>query len=1119
MLPAEDLHHLSPPPDSREDPGQSHERQKQFPVVAIGASAGGLEAVTNLLRHLPADTGMAFVLIQHLAPGHDSMLVQLLSRETAMIVNQVENGTILSPNQVYVIPPNAAMTISGPGLVLGPRGGAGTAIDAFLRSLAESRKSAAVAVILSGTGSDGALGVQAISEEGGVAFAQEPGSAKFDGMPRSAIATGCVDVVLPPEGIAAELARIARDPHLTKADILGIPEQSPGSAEEFQALLDLLREHTGIDFGLYRQTTIRRRLLRRMVLLKQGSLSGYLGYVKGNPDELHALAQDALIRVTRFFRDPGAFEALARRVLPALIRKTKLDRPVRIWVPGCSTGEEAYSIAICFLEVAEQMRSRVSAQVFATDINDAVIEKARRGSYIGNIAADVSPERLARFFVRAGEEFQVGRTVRDLCVFSRHDVLSEPAFSRMDLVSCRNVLIYVDSLHEEALARFHFALNPGGFLLLGRSETVASSPELFVTFDKEARIYVRQESAGHPPHLRGARRASIPRVSRTVISPAARPPRGVDISKQADRVVVEKYGPPRVIVNANLEASPKAAKPRAAEQELLDAVHKDYGEALREAVRTAGQTGRSIRVEQVKLGDGASPQEVSIEVTPLGQDRHEFLMVFEDHAGQPEPDHEHLGAPTPDERRKSRTRISRLEKEMAASRTHLESVIVEQEAANEEVIAANEELHSLNEELESSKEELESANEELTAVNQELQVRNTELESAREFAQATIDTVRSALLVLGPNLRVLKANHSFYRTFGVSAAEVEQRFIYELGGGDWRVASLRQLLEKVLPLDSTIRDFEMEYKVPSGGRRVLLLNAHRFEGEERILLSIEDVTESRRAEEEHRQAQKMEAIGYLAAGVAHDFNNLLTGMIGNASLLRDDMPEDNLNRAGLDGIIAGGQRAAELTRQLLAYAGKGRFYIERMNLSEVVVETSKLVHASIPDSVQVKLDLEQDLPLLLADRGQIQQVVMNLMINGAEAIGRGGGTVRVRTGRKTVTDEPLPDLYLNEHAEPGDYIFLDVVDNGSGMDEQTIRKIFDPFFSTKFTGRGLGLAAVWASSGSSRASFSSTASPATGPRSRCCFRPPGTNRLKPPQKRPATTCAAPGPFSLWTTRR
>ena len=490
------------------------EPDQQLAVVAVGASAGGLEAFTDLLRHLPADTGMAFVLIQHLAPGHDSMLAQLLSRETAMPVNQVEDGTVLAPNQVYVIPPNAAMTISGLALALKPRETAGTAIDAFLRSLAASRKSAAVAVILSGTGSDGALGIQAIAEEGGVVFAQDPASAKFDGMPRSAIATGCVDFVLPPEGIAAELARIAREPRVIQRDIPEVSEQFPDSQNDFEAVLDLVRAGTGIDFSLYRQTTVRRRLLRRMALLRLGSLGDYLEHAKENPDELHALTQDVLIRVTHFFRDPEAFEVLSRRVFPALIRKTPRDRAVRIWVPGCSTGEEAYSIAICYLQVAEQMQSRVPLQVFATDINEAAIEKARRGAYIENIAADVSPERLARFFVRTGKEYQVGRRLRDLCIFSRHDLLNDPPFSRMGLVSCRNVLIYLDSMQEHAISRFHFALNPGGFLLFGEVGNGGFSfPGLFAPLDRAKQNSTRGRS---PPGIRRRRTRATGRRPRPI---------------------------------------------------------------------------------------------------------------------------------------------------------------------------------------------------------------------------------------------------------------------------------------------------------------------------------------------------------------------------------------------------------------------------------------------------------------------------------------------------------------------------------------------------------------------------------------------------------------------------
>jgi two-component system, chemotaxis family, CheB/CheR fusion protein len=370
------------------------------------------------------------------------------------------------------------------------------------------------------------------------------------------------------------------------------------------------------------------------------------------------------------------------------------------------------------------------------------------------------------------------------------------------------VLIYLDTMQEHAISRFHFALDPGGFLLLGKSETAASSSGLFAPLDKEARLYARQESARHPaPAHTIHKEAAVLHPLREAASPATRQPRKLDLRRHADRVMVQRYGPPRVIVNGNLEPVAEIEETAAflgpasgiQNQKVLEVVKKSQADALKSAIRTAGKTGQSIRIERIHLGEGASLGEVSLEVTPLGPDRQHFLIVVEDEAGQPEPDLKPGETPTGGDRRKPEMRISRLEKELASTRVHLESVIVEQEAANEEVIASNEELQSLNEELESSKEELEATNEELTTVNQELQVRNTELENAREFAQATIDTVRGALVVLGPDLRVLTANHSFYRTFRLSPAEVERRFIYELGDGLSSVPKIQSLLQEILP--------------------------------------------------------------------------------------------------------------------------------------------------------------------------------------------------------------------------------------------------------------------------------------------------------------------------------
>ena len=369
---------------------------------------------------------------------------------------------------------------------------------------------------------------------------------------------------------------------------------------------------------------------------------------------------------------------LRRRVFPTLIRRMPPDGVVRIWAAGCSTGEEAYSIAICFLEAAEQVQSRIPAQVFATDVNEAAIERARRGAYIDNIVADVSPERLARFFVRAGREFHVSRRLRDLCIFSQHDLLHDPPFSRMDLVSCRNVLIYMDSMQEHALSRFHFALNPGGFLLLGNSETATSHPALFTPLDKAARLYIRLESARHTEHAHArGKKTRVPGPPEAA-SMGARSPRRIDLRGQADRVLGARYGPPHVIVNGDLEVvafrGEHAAFPNADSQnhKILEAAKRGHADALRNAIQTAGKTGQSIRMEHVNLGEGVSTREVSVEVTPLGPDKQHFLIVFEDEVGQPELRFDPGKPSTPVDKRKFEMRMSRLEKELASSRAHLD---------------------------------------------------------------------------------------------------------------------------------------------------------------------------------------------------------------------------------------------------------------------------------------------------------------------------------------------------------------------------------------------------------------------------------------------------------------
>ena len=517
------------------DEVQARPPRSDFPIVGVGASAGGLDAFRQLLGALPIDTGMAFVLVQHLDPSHESILAELLAKGSRMPVSEVRGDTAVEPDHVYVTPGRNDVAIEGDVLKLVPRittGGRHLPIDSFLRTLAEARGSKAVGVILSGTGSDGTLGARAIKAEGGIVFAQDLESAPHDGMPRSAIASGCVDFVLPPQRIAQELSRLSRHPYVItppgheRAD--EPPPSSPKEKDGFRAILALLRRTTGSDFSAYKPPTIKRRIARRMALANVETLEEYAGYLEGHADEAQALHQECLITVTSFFRDPGTFEVLSREVLPRLLKDRPPGAPVRVWVPGCATGEEVYSIVICLLEAAGEQGTNPSLQVFGTDLSESAVEKARSGRYLPHIAQDVSPERLQRFFTEVDGGYRVIKSIRDMCVFARHDVTRDPPFSRMDLISCRNVLIYLEPrMQQRVMAVFHYALLTSGSLLLGTSETASTAEDLFAPVDKKHRIYLKRPSAA--PALFGFGGSPGGR-SRGAGGPAggreARPPRG-----------------------------------------------------------------------------------------------------------------------------------------------------------------------------------------------------------------------------------------------------------------------------------------------------------------------------------------------------------------------------------------------------------------------------------------------------------------------------------------------------------------------------------------------------------------------------------------------------------------
>jgi two-component system CheB/CheR fusion protein len=495
-------------------PAPAKATSKAFPIVGIGASAGGLEAFSELLRHLPEQTGMAFVLVQHLDPKHGSDLREILARTTKIPVQEVIDGAVVEPDHIYVIPPNTSMALKEGVLRLAARvltRGQHMPIDHFLRSLAEACGNRAISVILSGTASDGTEGSRAVKAAGGITFAQDQQSAKYGSMPHSAVASGCVDFVLPPAGIVQELTQIGKHPYLTPVARQKADEGLAGG-DQMEALLALLRDATGVDFTHYKQTTLQRRIKRRMVLRKLEKLKDYVRFVRNTPGEVEELYQDILIHVTGFFRDPKTFEALRKHVLPPLFKRSQKG-PVRVWVPGCSTGEEVYSLAMVMLEylwletdkTAKAPLGAVPFQIFATDISDSALDRARAGLYSDSLVADIPPDRLRRFFMRQDGGYQIVKPVREMCIFAKQNVAKDPPFSNIDLISCRNLLIYLGPvLQKRVIPTLHYALRPDGYLILGEAESLGTYSEYFTPVEKKAKIFQKKKMAVHSPVILAA---------------------------------------------------------------------------------------------------------------------------------------------------------------------------------------------------------------------------------------------------------------------------------------------------------------------------------------------------------------------------------------------------------------------------------------------------------------------------------------------------------------------------------------------------------------------------------------------------------------------------------------
>ena len=738
---------------------------QRFPIVGIGASAGGLEALQSFLAHVPSDPGIAFVIVTHLAPDQVSLLPELLQRHTRMPVQKAQDGMRVEPNCVYVNTPSHDLAVLNGTLRLFQSAvphHVPLPIDFFLRSLAEDQRERAIGVILSGTGSDGTVGSKAIKGESGMVMAQDPASASFAGMPESAIATGLVDFVLPADKMAARIVEYARGAYL--AGRTASDDSTPTLDAALQQAFILIRSHTGHDFSSYKLSTIRRRVERRMSVHRIETPEGYVRFLRENAQEIDILFRELLIGVTSFFRDPEAFDVLRRTALPALLRLIPERQAVRVWVPGCSTGEEAYSLAILLHECMNEMKVRFNVQVFGTDLDSQAIESARNGLYPHGIAVDVGPERLRRYFSEGGGYYRVNRDIRETLVFAPHNLTKDPPFTKLNLIACRNLLIYLKSdLQQRLLSVFRYALKPHGVLFLGSSETIGGVADDFDTLDHKWKVYVRKDTAPPPgtvTALWGTRRHD-----------AAGPPpaaeatgalRSTPTAALVEKMLLRRYEPPTVVINdrgdiihthghtgAYLEMP--SGQPHL---NILAMAREGLRMPLATAIRKVLSTDTEAVQDGIAIETGDSRQVVKLTVRKLVDPEalQGLLTVVLEQPRRRGGRSKH-GAKAATAKQASPS-TEELELQLQLTREGLQSTIEELRSANEEVESTNEELQSSNEELETSREEMQSLNEELQTVNAELQCKIESLSRANDDLSNLLNSTEIATVFLDPNLNI-----------------------------------------------------------------------------------------------------------------------------------------------------------------------------------------------------------------------------------------------------------------------------------------------------------------------------------------------------------------------------
>jgi two-component system CheB/CheR fusion protein len=1057
-----------------------------FPIVGIGASAGGLEAFTQLLGHLPETTGMAFVLIQHLDPTHKSFLGEALARATRMPVSQIRHRERAQPNHIYVIPPDADVSIQGDFLILVPRKGGAPVphlpIDAFFEALAAERGCKAIGVVLSGTASDGTEGLRAIRTEGGIALAQDPKTAKFAGMPQSAMDAGVVDYSLSIAGLARELVRLSRhsyvavpQPQRGKGKRTLTDEDQPvawRATPTLTAIMTVVHTITGVDFTEYKSPTFERRLGRRMALRKTKSQETYLALLKRDPEEVRALCEDALIHVSSFFRDPELFEAVKTRILPEILKHKADGAPIRVWVAGCSTGEEVYSLAMCLLEALGDSPHPHPVQIFGSHVSELAIRRARAGVYADGAMRGVSDTRRRRYFTKTETGSRINKSVRDLCVFVRHDLARDPPFSKLDLISCRNVLIYFDQvLQKRIVPTFHYGLNQPGFLLLGRTEHISGFDHLFSPVGKTSKIFARSALSS------ALRFDSRPELHRAHLPPGAAPvtelpQRERDFGTHLDKLLLARYAPPGVLINDKLEilefrgqtGAYLQASPGQPQNNLIKMARGSLLAKLRLTLARARTDRAPARTDGVEVDHDGSTTTCNIVVMPFAvrpQLKEQlFVVLFEAETPRTtkSPRKIKRAAPPKADGSRNARRLVMLEHELAATTEYLRSLVEEQSrsnedlgSANEELVSGNEELQSLNEELETAKEELQSTNEELTTVNDELNTRNLEAVQANNDLANLLDTVDLPIVILDKQRHIRRFTPQARVTLNLLPSDIGR--LFDDIRPNVEVPDMDELIHQVI---STFVAKERE--VQSRGGRWYRMQIRPYKQDDTVdgaivsLIDIDDfkhhVSQAQHAKEEAERADR--AKDQFLAVLSHELRTPLSALLMQVQLLSQG-GSDTVKR---DRACAAIERSTKMQVKLIddlvdvsrIVTGKMRVDLQPVDLVGAVQSSvDSLAALAGRRDIELRVSVDQALGPIAGDRIRLEQVVLNLVGNAIKFTPEGG--------RVDVLLESANGL-----------VHLKVSDTGMGIDPAFLPHIFerltqnDSSSTRPFSGLGLGLA-------------------------------------------------------------